>query len=340
MKHQILLICPFLLLAGTPIAWAADAPPYAAYYDPATGFQPAQANLGKVFLQLAGSLEATGSPEGYIRHSMADLARIDAKYHAATGKGGSTRPAYLTDEYIDDLLSGWKKLEQVLKLDSLCRESGKDMRYAILGGWNKSTAELIAQETALSDEESKTYAQLLAKPWFTKADFPILDAFAKTSLDKLTEEGKARIRERTWRGTRGPEERRKELEKPPGGTVLVTLFNDYQDKLVADMAQGGKRAVTSSTLKGRLVNALQLDAAKPAEAKAALSEQDDAVLYSGMIMAQFQRRFDHIQKAASPEQAETMRGVMTSMVSNLLVIAHSEYEAAVYEAATDKQAKN
>src|ERR1700710_154064 len=81
---------------------ATEPPEYLASFDPAKGFKPAQRDLTEIFLQIAGSLEANGSPEGYLRHVASEHTRIEALYREKFGKAPrSFRPGYMTDTYID-----------------------------------------------------------------------------------------------------------------------------------------------------------------------------------------------------------------------------------------------
>src|SRR5579862_1089149 len=109
-------------------------PEYLQSFDPAKGFKPAQRDLTEVFLQLAGSLEAYGSPEPYLRHVAAEHKRIEGLYQQKFGKvPKSFRPDYMTDEYIDHLCANWQLLSPKLGLEPYAREFGNDMREAIKG---------------------------------------------------------------------------------------------------------------------------------------------------------------------------------------------------------------
>lgn len=130
MKLIPIIFC-FALL-GT--AAAQQKPEYLAHFDPANGFKASQTNLTNIFLQLAGSLEATGSPEGYIRHMQAEHRRVSALYTAKTGKPHKGRmPDHLTDDYIDLTIKNWNTLAPPLKLDGFAREIGRCSREGIMG---------------------------------------------------------------------------------------------------------------------------------------------------------------------------------------------------------------
>jgi hypothetical protein len=109
-------------------------PPYLAFFNPANGFKPAQTNLTHIFLQLAGSLEHSGTPEGYLRHMQKEHARIAAKFSAKTGKPYQGRlPTHMTDAYVDKLIANWNLLSPKLKLDALAKDAGRCAREGIRG---------------------------------------------------------------------------------------------------------------------------------------------------------------------------------------------------------------
>jgi len=109
-------------------------PPYLAHYDPAKGFQPAQANLTEIFLQIAGSLECHGSPEPYLRHMQKEHARVSRLYAEKTGKKHVGRmPAHLGDANIDLIVKNWNPLPPPLQLESFAKEIGRCAREGIRG---------------------------------------------------------------------------------------------------------------------------------------------------------------------------------------------------------------
>ena len=112
----------------------AEKPEYLASFDPAKGFKPAQRDLTEVFLQIAGSLEYSGSPVPYLRHVQQEDARVAVLYQQKYGHPPKTfHPAYMTDEYLDRFASNWDALSSKLGLESYAREFGNTMRDAILG---------------------------------------------------------------------------------------------------------------------------------------------------------------------------------------------------------------
>jgi hypothetical protein len=120
-----------------PFAVSADPqgrPEYLQSFDPAKGFKPAQTDLTEIFLQLAGSLEAYGSPEPYLRHVAAEHKRIEGLYRQKFGKEPrSFRPTFLTNEYLEGFSANWKVLSPMLGLDPYSKEVGHMMRDAIKG---------------------------------------------------------------------------------------------------------------------------------------------------------------------------------------------------------------
>jgi hypothetical protein len=141
-------------------ASAADKPEYLASYDPAKGFKPAQRDLTEIFLQIAGSLEAKGSPEPYLRHIASEHARIEALYREKFGKEPrNTRPSFLTDAYVERFAKNWKALASEIALVPWAKEFGKDMRDAILG--TRGTGTIIVK--ILNNQQQKIFDALAGK---------------------------------------------------------------------------------------------------------------------------------------------------------------------------------
>ena len=307
------------------------------FYDPAKGFKPAQSSLTDIMLQLAGSLEHHGSPEPYIRHVIAEHKRIDAKYAKATGKTkGSSRPAYLTDEKVEILLNNWKRIEKPLQFNDMCRKCGVYMRHAIQGSWNKTPDELVAEEKNLNKQQRARYRNLLGKKYFKRSDLPEVEKFYADGggWDQLSEDGKNHIGMRTELGMSKPEHRKKYWKSRDGGTMIINLFNEYQDKYMADKTD----KVNSDTLEQMLIQRLKLNEKNPSHAKLKWIEQD-AVKYSYLIKGEFQKRFDFVDGKLSPDGAAKVRRSMKSMAENLLVIAHSELIARIRENVADHKLK-
>jgi hypothetical protein len=130
-----------LFVVFAPRIGVAETPEYLSSYDPGKGFRPAQRDLTEVFRQLAGSLESSGSPEPYLRHVASEHNRIDALYRQKFGKApSSSRPAYMTDAYLDQFSANWKLLAPQLGLDPLTRRIGHTMRNAVKGTRGTGTA--------------------------------------------------------------------------------------------------------------------------------------------------------------------------------------------------------
>ena len=314
---------------ATPAAEPGNEPPYRACFDPVQGFKPAPPNLTTIFLQLAGSLEHFGSPEPFIRHAIAEATSADALYERTKGKPGFSRPTYLTDAYVDNLIAGWNKLSPALKLDGLCRTAGRNMRYAIRGGWNKTVPELVEQETSLTEAEKASYRRLLQKQYFAKADFPAMETFYKAAFDKLTEEGKDQISARTKRGTLPPTERAKAIQEDQGGTMLITLINQHQAETVAFLESGQGHPVNSDNLEAALKARLKLGETDFDWSNLPPMERE-AFKYCQPIRAAFAKRLEFVRtQSNTPEQAKNAETVLVSMLENLVVIAHAEFLAAL-----------
>ena len=319
---------------------AEEEAPYTPHFNPATGFKPAQRSLTQVFLQMAGSFEHFGTPEPYLRHVMAEHTRIDAKYKLSIGKEVSRRPQYITDAYLENLVATWKKLEPVLKLEGFCRESGRNMRYAILGSWNKSVTELAADEIRLSDDEKQTYKSFLIKDYFAKADLPALDAFYKASYDKLTDAGKDQLSKRTWRGTQKAEQREELIAASKNGTIIISIFNEQQKKTLAYIESKTTEQINSDDLQTAFVEKLSLNA-QGANWQKLPAEEADALRFSHAIEDAYMMRVDHLHKQPIPqEQADKIEKALRLLINNLLVVAQSEFEAGLNEEFIGKKRNN
>lgn len=320
----------FLMLLAISPGLSIAAPPYTPYFNPAEGFKPVQPSLAKAFLKLAGSLEHFGTPENYIRHVLAEHERIDAAYRAKGGEG-SSRPAYLTDEYADNLIANWNKMAAPLELGDFCRQAGKNMRYAILGTKNMTTLELASIETNLTEKEMATYLDLLEKPYFKRTDFKAMEVFYETAFDKLTETGQTQISHRTMLGTLDPDARTKELSKIITGTALLNFLNQNQDATVARIEDRSKPKANADTLQANLIEFLKLE--KPLDLAPGLDAFDsEGLIYAHKIRDEYMRRILAVRKTAkTPEQAAKIEKAMRLMLENLVVLVHSEFTAGVYQ---------
>ena len=329
---RYLAIFSAVLFVALNTVRAEESPPYASYFNPQVGFKPAQVDFAAIFLQLAGSLEFYGTPEPYVRHVMAEHTRIAAKYQAAKGKDGDSRPEYLTDKYVETMLGNWKKLTPGLALDSLCRESGRNMRYAIKGSWNMAPEELAAEETNLSPDEKKFFATLIGKSYFRKEDLKEVDRFYNTVWDKLSDNGKLQVSKRTRRGQMDPAARAADIKNDQGGSLVVKIFNQHHDALMNYLTSENKQVVNSQSLQDALRIGLKLE--QDEITLTGLNEYErDAFKYSHVIRSAFQKRFNHIQtNVKNADDAKSLRRELDSMTEDLLVIAHSEFRAALMDA--------
>ncbi len=176
------VLVAFVLLGLTSALLSETRPEYLRFYDPAKGFKPAQTDLTKIFLQAAASLEHFGSPEPYMRHMLAEHARIHKLTAAKFGdKAVSTLPAALSTERVEKLISNWNKLSSVLELDILAKNIGQDVRLGIRGVWDKGTIAV-----ALLNEHQKRLLEDIANQTPRTIGFQQLkgQAIKELELDK------------------------------------------------------------------------------------------------------------------------------------------------------------
>ncbi len=264
---------------------------------------------------------------------MAEHERIAKKYKAATGKNTTARPKYLTDQFVENLIGNWNKLNGGLKLEGLSRDAGKNMRLAIMGTWNLTSPELLALETNLNKDELALYAKFLAKPHFKKTDFPELDRFYSDGggWDKMTEIGRSQMTRRTAYSILPPDEREAKRQKDAGGSLVVKILNGHTDQLMNYLTTNSQKMVNGDTLLASLTTGLKLDGGTPK--LDGLDEYErDAFQYSHAIKGDFLKRFAFIDKGAkSPTDAQNMKTALTSMVDSLAIIANSEFQASMLE---------
>lgn len=152
---------------------------FSAPFDPAKGFKPAQPNLTEIFLQIAGSLEATGSPESYIRHMQAEHKRVSALFSQKTGKPHNSRmPSHLTDEYLDRVIRNWNTLSKPLGLDAFAKDVGDLTREGIMGTRLTGTTAV-----AMFNEHQKQVAAKMSGRSADGADFEALRKRFLTDLE-------------------------------------------------------------------------------------------------------------------------------------------------------------
>jgi hypothetical protein len=182
MKTLLTLVASLLLCQAS--GNAAERPEYLASFDPAKGFKPAQDNLTQVFLQIAGSLEFYGSPEPYLRHMAKEHARIEGLYLRKNGKAPkSSRPAYMTDEFLNRLAANWNLLSPKLGLEPYAKDVGHMMRDAIKG--TRGTGTIIID--IFNQHQARLFDQM-AGTGGAPADFEALKAqlVTRLELDKPT----------------------------------------------------------------------------------------------------------------------------------------------------------
>lgn len=158
---------------------AADTPEYLESFNPAAGFKPAQRDLTEIFLQIAGSLEANGTPEPYLRHMLAEHERIESLYRKKFGKEpASHRPAYMTNAYVEKLIANWNLLSPKIGLAPYAKDMGHLMHDAIKG--TRGTGTVIID--ILNQHQARVFDQMAGKN-VQDADFESLRKELVTKLE-------------------------------------------------------------------------------------------------------------------------------------------------------------
>lgn len=158
--------------------WADGRPEFLSSFDPAKGFKSAQADLTDIFLQIGASLECYGSPEPYMRHVKAEHERVEAKFRQQLGRASKTCwPAYMTDEYFGQFAANWAALAPKIGLVALARNTGHNMRDAILGTRGNGT--MLVE--IFNQHQAKVFDSLAGKTR-DPADFDALERQLVTRL--------------------------------------------------------------------------------------------------------------------------------------------------------------
>ena len=173
---------PAFIVAGRTFSLAATPPEYVDSFDPVKGFKRAQTDLTEIFLQLAGSLEFSGSPEPYLRHMQAEHDQIEAKYQQKYRKAPqSHRPPQLTRDSLARLCSNWNTLSPKLGLEPLTKDIGHLMRNAIKG--TRGTGTMIVE--ILNQHQARVFDAMAGRGG-KSADFDVLksELITRLELDK------------------------------------------------------------------------------------------------------------------------------------------------------------
>jgi mRNA-degrading endonuclease toxin of MazEF toxin-antitoxin module len=334
MRHNPLiiryLVWIFPIIAALA-ATAAEPRPSPPYFNAEQGFKPAQRSFQPIFLQMAGSFEHYGTPANYLRHVNEEAKRVEAAWLKAKGKPAKFRPDYFTEEYIEKLIVGWNQMAPVLALESFSRNSGRQMRYAILGTESVAPADLAALESKLTKGESAEFQRFLAKPLLKKSDLKTAEVFYTdgNGFDKLSVAGKVEMNKRVWRGMMDSQQLDSDFKQAKSGTVILSILDRHQT-LVVGSIEGKKPAGTADDLEGNLVQGLHL-AEADVNFQALAAGSRDSVAYAHAIKSALNRRLTEIGKQATPQQMKDIDAALTLMFENLLVAAQLELEAGLWD---------
>lgn len=326
----VLMGCLWTVTCLHAVSQPFDPPPHFVNYNPDRGFKPCQRNFEMIWLQIAGSLENSSSPEPYLRHMMAEYKRVDAASVKATGKMGTNRPSFFTDEYIEQAIKNWNTLAPTLALEGFSKNSGRNIRYAMMGSWSMSVSEMASLEKKLTPEEVDTYKKLLAKPSFARSDFSALDSFYGGPYEKLSDFGREQLSKRVFRGTMEPAKRQSHIESDKNGTILLPLLQSHQKQSLAALEDSKTPKANADTFRLILITRLRLNEDN-LDLTGISGEERDALFYAHAIKGALKSRFDQIRKQASLAQSVEVEKVVVAMLDTLLLAAQSEYETGLHE---------
>lgn len=336
--HKSLMACvatACALIAAYPvqgIAQSTDTPPYLAFYNPANGFTAAQPSLTQIFLQIAGSLEYSGSPEGYIRHMQQEHARISKKFAAATGQNHVSRmPAHMTPEYLDRLISNWKVLSPKIGLDALAKEEGLCARKAIRGMNDKGTVVI-----KIFNEHQAVIADAMEKGTSEGADYEHLQSRLEAELGLLPSSEAEKViaaqQERYFALLARKEQALNETERKDYIALLrhprftkadFAELDRFYKKSYDKLSEQGKDEMSQRVWAGT----------HPDESKAI---QTVAITAANEFLRTKAALFKRIDAALPPEKAIKIEAAIDGVFLDLGELAQSELEIAILEYAISK----
>lgn len=331
MKRLLALAC-LIVAVLQPKLSAGDAPEYLRYFDPSSGFKSAQPSLTQIFLQIAGSLESTGSPEGYIRHMQQEHERISKKFSATTGQSHVSRmPAHMTPEYLDRLVSNWNVLSPKLGLEALAMEAGRCTRKAIRGTSNKGTVVI-----KIFNEHQAIVANAMEKGIWEGADYEHLQSRLEAELGLLPSNEATKViasqlgqyftilaqKEHTLNQSERADYI--DLLRHPRFTKADSAELDrFYKKPYDKLSEQGKDEMSQRVWAGT----------HPDEAKAI---KTDAISAATEFLSTKAALFGRIDAALQPEKASKIKAAIDGVFRDLGRLAQSELEIAILEYAVSK----
>ena len=310
----------------------ATSPAYVAFYNPAAGFKPAQPSLTQIFLQIAGSLEYSGSPEGYIRHMQQEHARISKKFSASTGQSHVSRlPAHMTPEYLDRLVSNWKVLSPKLGLEELAMEAGRCTRKAIRGTSDKGTVVIT-----IFNEHQAIVANAMEKGIWEGADYEHLQSRLEAELELLPSSEAAKIiasqQERYFTILAEKEQALNQSERADYITFL--RLPRFRKADFAELERFYKKPYDKLSKEGKDEMSHRVwSGTRPDDSKAI---KTDAISAANEFLSTKAALFGKIDSALPPEKATKIKAAIDGVFRDLGRLAHSELEIAILEYAIGK----
>jgi len=121
--------------------------------------------------------------------------------------------------------------------------------------------------------------------------------------------------------------------------MLLTLLGEHQKNTLAYLQDRAKPKTDAGTLQQVLISRLKLDSDDAISPQLPEVERD-ALYCSHLIRTGVQKRIAHVRSQVKQlDQAEGVENALMSMISDLAVLAQSEYEAALRENEVDRKSK-
>lgn len=304
------LVFLFCIVLGV----AAGTPKYYEYYNPDEGFKFGAESFSEVYLQIAGSLEHHGSPEPYICWVFAEIKKSNPE----------VLPDYFTDEYTEQLIDNWNKLEAPLQLDKLSREAGLYMRYALRSSVNGDDEEIVGFQSHLSSEKLERY-RYWVENGATRADLTKLDSFYREVYDDLNPVGQnlisimvlapMRDQSHTQEIIKGMLER---------GTLLAVAIDAYGKGMKKELSENRLTENDDRYLEKFILKEVEINGTDPDYSKLHLNTVEQ-VYFAHLIKKGFDERIAFIRERADADLAARATNALIFIAENINILAHKEF---------------
>lgn len=272
-------------------------------------------NLSAVYVKIARSLEHHGSPEPYIRWVVAEVGKSNP----------GALPDYFTEEYAEQLIGNWNKLEAPLQLDKLSREAGLYMRYAFRGSVHGDADEIVGFQSHLSTEKLKRYRYWTEKATLGKADMAKFNIFYDKVFDELNAIGQNFIRVMLYGSMEDPPQQHEIIKGMiERGTLLAVAVDAYGKGMRKEVAENRLAENDERYLESFILKEVEIDGTEPDYSKLHLNTVEQ-VYFAHLIKQGFEERIEYALQKTDAAMAAEIEKCLVSMAKNLSVLAYFEF---------------